>query len=88
MGGGHEKPIYRRNCLKRGTWTVFRFKGGLAKTREGVFLSGREHYLREFFSTFFIHLVKTFLIRQAFKPTVTKKIFHRYENPRDIKRRP
>ena len=26
--GGH--------CLKRGTWTVFRFKGGLAKKREGV----------------------------------------------------
>ena len=27
-GGGHEKPIYRGDCLKRGPWTICRFKGG------------------------------------------------------------
>ena len=41
----HEKPIYRRNCLKRGAWTVYRFKGGEgggACENEGmVFLRGR-----------------------------------------------
>ena len=33
MGGGGEKktPIYRGNCLKRGTWTVCRFKRGLGE---------------------------------------------------------
>ena len=30
--GGHKKIRYRENCLKRGAWTVCRFKGGgLAK---------------------------------------------------------
>ena len=29
-GEGHEKPIYRGDCLKRGPWTVCRFKGGEA----------------------------------------------------------
>ena len=30
LGGGgiHEKPISMGDCLKRGTWTVCRFKGG------------------------------------------------------------
>ena len=39
-GGGHEKPINRGELPKRGAWTVRRFKGGLAKKREGVFLRG------------------------------------------------
>ena len=26
--GVHEKPIQRRDCPKRGAWTVCRFKGG------------------------------------------------------------
>ena len=26
-GGFYEKPIYKGNCLKRGAWTVCRFKG-------------------------------------------------------------
>ena len=39
-GGGHEKPINRGELPKRGASTVCRFKGGLAKKREGVFLRG------------------------------------------------
>ena len=43
LGGGvHEKPIYRGGCLKRGAWTVCRFKGGgLGKYKGGgVFSRG------------------------------------------------
>lgn len=44
-GGGvvPEKPIYREgDFLKRGAWTVCRFKGGggLARKREVMFLRG------------------------------------------------
>ena len=36
--GVHEKLIQGRDCLKRGAWAVFRFKGGGAwQEREGVF---------------------------------------------------
>ena len=38
VGGGrgvHEKPIYRGDCLKRGAWTVFRFKKRLDKKECG-----------------------------------------------------
>ena len=28
------------NCLKRGAWAVYRFKGGLAKKKGVVFLTG------------------------------------------------
>ena len=33
LGKGQENPIYRGNCLKRGVWTVCKFKrgGGLGK---------------------------------------------------------
>ena len=37
-GGGCEKPIHRGELPKKWDW---RFKGGLAKKREGVFLRGR-----------------------------------------------
>ena len=33
--GGHEKPIYRRELLKRRAGTVFRFKGELGKKEGG-----------------------------------------------------
>ena len=37
-GGGSSKTnIERGDCLKRGPWTVWRFKGGLARKRGGVF---------------------------------------------------
>ena len=37
-GGVHEKTIYREgDCLKRGPWTVWRFKGGLARRGDSVF---------------------------------------------------
>ena len=44
-GWVHEKPMCRRDCLKRGAWTeawtVCRFKGGgLARKWEVVFLRG------------------------------------------------
>ena len=32
-----KKPIKRRDCVKRGTWTVCRFKGGLSRKRGGGF---------------------------------------------------
>ena len=39
--GGHNKPMYRGNCLKGEAWTVCRFKevsgGSLAKEREWCF---------------------------------------------------
>ena len=36
--GFHIKPIYRGNYLKRGTWTAYRFNGGLGeKEGSGVF---------------------------------------------------
>ena len=36
-----EKQIYRGNCLKRGSWTGCRFKGGLdEKEGGGVFEGG------------------------------------------------
>ena len=36
-GGFHKKPIYSGDCLKRGAWTVCRFKGeGLGKKEGGV----------------------------------------------------
>ena len=35
--GVHKKPIYRRDCLKRGLQTVSRFKEGLARKTGGVF---------------------------------------------------
>ena len=40
--GGHEKTIYRGNCLKREAWSVCKFKGGgLAKKEvDGVFEGG------------------------------------------------
>ena len=38
-GGVTKNHIEEGDCLKRGTWTVFRFKGGLARKR-GVFLRG------------------------------------------------
>ena len=41
IAGCHEKPIYKRELLKRGACTVFRFKGGW-QIREGVLLRGRE----------------------------------------------
>ena len=43
LGGGgiHEKPISMGDCLKRGTWTVCRFKGGGLGKKEGrMFLKG------------------------------------------------
>ena len=41
----HKKPIYRRggDCLKRGAWSVCRFKGGLGKKEGVVFLRGWVH---------------------------------------------
>ena len=42
-GGIHEKPIYREDCLKRGAWTICRFKEGLGKKEgRGVFLKGAD----------------------------------------------
>ena len=40
--GVYEKPIYRGDCLKRGVWTVCRFKRrGLGKKkRGGIFEEG------------------------------------------------
>ena len=39
--GAYEKPVYRGNYLKRGAWTVSRFKGRGAWQKEGVvFLRG------------------------------------------------
>ena len=32
-GRFHKKPIKRRDCVKRGAWTVCRFKGGLSRKR-------------------------------------------------------
>ena len=41
LEGAHEKPIQRKDCLKRGAWTVCRFKAGLGKKEEsGVFKGG------------------------------------------------
>ena len=41
LGGAYEKPIYRGGLPeKEGAWTVFRFKAGLARKREVVFLRG------------------------------------------------
>ena len=44
LGGGgepiHEKPIQRGDCLKRGTWTVCQFKGGLGKKEGGGVFEG------------------------------------------------
>ena len=37
-GRGRKKPIHRRELPKKWDW---RFKEGLAKKREGVFLRGR-----------------------------------------------
>ena len=34
--GGPRKTIYRGNCLKRGTWTVCRFRGRGLDEKEGV----------------------------------------------------
>ena len=56
LGGTvHKKPIYRGNCLKRGAWTVCKFKGGLdKKERGGVFKGGwypTAHYENPFVST-------------------------------------
>ena len=39
---GHEKPVYREELPKKWAWTVCRFKGGLAKKRERVFLREQE----------------------------------------------
>ena len=33
--GFHKKPIYRGDCMKRGAWTVFRFKEILGKKKGG-----------------------------------------------------
>ena len=39
--GAYEKPVYRGNYLKRGAWSVSRFKGRGAWQKEGVvFLRG------------------------------------------------
>ena len=35
-GGVHEKLIQREDCLKRGAWRVFRFKGEAWQERGGV----------------------------------------------------
>ena len=35
LRGGHEKPIYRGDCLKRGARTVCLFQGGLGKKEGG-----------------------------------------------------
>ena len=41
LGGAYEKPICRGGLPeKEGAWTVFRFKAGLARKREVVFLRG------------------------------------------------
>ena len=38
-GGGSQKTIYRGNCLKRGAWTVCRYKsGGLAKESNALYV--------------------------------------------------
>ena len=42
-GAGHEKPIQRGDCLKRGAWTVCKFKGGRTWQERGggvVFFEG------------------------------------------------
>ena len=38
LGGGHEKPIYWGDCLKRGAWKVGRFKMRLSEKEVAVFL--------------------------------------------------
>ena len=39
--GGLQKTIYRGDCLKRGAWTVCRFKRGLGKKEgSGIFFGG------------------------------------------------
>ena len=39
--GVHEKLLVQRgHCLKSGAWTVFRFRGGLEKKEEVMFLRG------------------------------------------------
>ena len=41
FGGVHKKTIYGgENCLKRGPWTIYRFKGDLAKRGGDVFDEG------------------------------------------------
>ena len=41
-GGVHEKQIYRGELPKKGrTWTVSKFKGGLAEKRGGGLFEGR-----------------------------------------------
>ena len=35
-----EEPIYRGDCMKRGTWTVCRFRDSLGKKEEGGVFEG------------------------------------------------
>ena len=53
--GGHEKTIYRGNCLKREAWSVCKFKGGgLAKKEvDGVFEGGGGDTPMHTMATFF-----------------------------------
>ena len=52
-GGGvfTENQYIGENCLKRGAWSVCRFKGGLAKKREVVFLRGSWYLNAQYEST-------------------------------------
>ena len=44
-GGASRKPIYRRGLLKKGAWSVCRFKEGLGKKEgDGVFERGGGWY--------------------------------------------
>ena len=53
--GGHEKTIYRGNCLKREAWSVCKFKGGgLAKKEvDDVFEGGGGDTPMHTMATFF-----------------------------------
>ena len=54
--GGHEKTIYRGNCLKREAWSVCKFKGGgLAKKEvDGVFEEGGGWYPNACYGNIFL----------------------------------
>ena len=42
--GGSQKTIQKEDCLKRGAWTIFRFKEGFTRKKGGgVFVVGEDH---------------------------------------------
>ena len=85
-GGGHEKPIYRRDCLKRGAWTVCWFKGGAWQEGEGwCFWGGGDTPIITMLGSRLSKMVYLLSSSEVYLEYILSKLMHFFWNPYDLK---